>query len=451
MQTFLYCDVSVMDMMQARDNRANIQKSLLNGKNIIIYYTLNIPGPRKVSPLIMLAFEEGKRLIQENLLNAIIKNEIYANTGFEACYIIQGDAKQIKTVLCNIEDNSELGRLYDIDVIDITGMKISRDDIHLSPRKCFICNNSAAICARSRAHSVDTMIKEINNKIGTFYKNKIIANLGLYAVDALKLEARTTPKPGLVDTNNNGSHTDMNLDMLIKSAECLLPYFSKSASIGSGYNIDKIFKHLQVEGIKAEETMLKNTNNVNTHKGAIFSLGVLCASASYCINNSIYDINEICNTASTISKGYINGYFSSLKEAKSYGEKLYIESGLRGIRGELADGFPSIKSIFALFNEEAKQLSKEKAGVRALIRLLTNVYDTTLIKRGGITAITFAKEQANTIIQNNFQTEDILLLDSTMIDKNLTCGGCADLLACIYFLHSIFLNVQYLKTPPYTE
>lgn len=106
--------------------------------------------------------------------------------------------------------------------------------------------------------------------------------IGQLACAALEQEARLTPKPGLVDAENNGAHTDMDFAMLLKSASVLEPYFARFATQGmadAAFPPDGRISAIRAEGRAAERAMLLATNGVNTHKGALFLLGVLCYAA----------------------------------------------------------------------------------------------------------------------------------------------------------------------------
>ena len=440
-------DVTVLDMMQARDDRVCRQKQFLQGGSLLICLTMNIPGPRKVSPLIHIAFEEGKHLIAATLEQAVLVEEVIQKTGLEAYYLIDGNHAEIKRTLCMLEDHGPLGRLFDIDLLAANGEKISREELGFPPRRCFMCEQPAFACARSRTHSVAEMNQKIEQRIAAFYREKVISRLKRAAVAALEMEARTTPKPGLVDERNRGSHPDMTLEMMLRSAASLEGYFANCAQLGFDQEPDAVFASLQAAGIAAEKEMLTATGGVNTHKGAVFSLGVLCAAAAHCAATFRNCPETIFQTSSIIAKAAVEQHFSSMTEARTFGEKLYISHRIRGIRGEVADGFPTLLHLWKDFMSEAENLSLQTAGVRSIIRLLSRIQDTTLIKRGGWDGYHFAAAQAQRIEENSFPEDDILALDDEMIARNLTCGGCADLLACLYFLYITALNEQSPENP----
>lgn len=437
MQAFSTGDVNIMDMMRARDERALRQQRLLQNGGTLACLTMNIPGPRKVSPQVYIAFQEGKRQIVAAFPHAVLAEQVLEKTGFEAYYLLSDEAEHVKRALCSVEDDTPLGRLFDIDVLKPHGEKLSRAALGYPARKCFLCGKPAFACARSRTHSVSEMTAEIERRITAFYRKQTVLRLSRAAVEALEQEARTTPKPGLVDERNCGSHPDMSMEMLLHSARSLKAYFEQCAQIGFDCEADKIFASLQKSGLQAEREMLSETGGVNTHKGAIFSLGILCAAAASCIQSFQTDVEMICRRVGAIAHPAVERHFETIAEAHSFGERLYLAQGVRGIRGEAADGFPSLLAVWPMFKQEAASLSLNEAGVRALIRLLSRIQDTTLVKRGGERGRAFAQLQARRIEHEHFQTEAILALDDAMIARNLTCGGCADLLACLYFLRTI--------------
>ena len=145
-------EVTVLDILNARDRRVEKQKELLQkyGKPLICF-TMNIPGPVKVSPEIEAAFRLGDAMLRR--FKVIYQEETSAYTGFEKFYVVDSDSAGIKSACCAIEEQFHYGRLYDIDVLTADGQKLSRN----TPRKCLICDNDAAICGRSRAHSVEAL------------------------------------------------------------------------------------------------------------------------------------------------------------------------------------------------------------------------------------------------------------------------------------------------------
>lgn len=158
--------VSIQDMMHCRERRARFQDSFLESyHSTVISFCMNIPGPIKTNPDIRQAFEQGYQAIKNVLLmhHIFIQNEILIHnfTGDEYILSVEANAQEIKKWMCDIEDTHPLGRIFDIDVLDKNGTKLSRDSF----RKCILCDCQAQECARSRRHSVDEMFQAITNLI----------------------------------------------------------------------------------------------------------------------------------------------------------------------------------------------------------------------------------------------------------------------------------------------
>ncbi len=155
-------EVGIEEILDCREKRVTIQNEMIKKYNKpVISFTMNIPGPIKTNNEIKKAFDIGKTLIleklKENNIEILEKEELNVNTGNELFISVNSSAKKIKNITVSIEEASELGRLFDIDVIDINFEKLSRKSF----RKCLICEEQAQECGRSRKHSV----KELQDKI----------------------------------------------------------------------------------------------------------------------------------------------------------------------------------------------------------------------------------------------------------------------------------------------
>lgn len=505
--------VTVADMLDARDRRAERQKRFLEASPVLICLTMNIPGPIKASTEILAAFREGVRRVQSAVGARPILYEAF--TGPEAYVPLNADAEVVKREMCRIEDEEPLGRLFDLDVLTGNGEKHGRSALGFSPRSCLLCGKPAFACARSRAHSVSELSGEVSRRIDEWRRATLPERISEAAVRALIREAETTPKPGLVDRRNNGSHPDMSLAMLLRSARSLKPYFRECARAGMKLEEADAFPTLRALGMEAEKTMLNATGGVNAHKGAIFSLGLLAASAAACLRSFEADAEKICARAGRMAAPHMEAHFRSLRAetAYSFGDRLFLATGLRGARGEAADGFPSVLRIalpaldadmfgspmkkretagsFTTFGypEEMRETvenaaafenpaemrktiedsvtsdtgaaestvetkernemhgadvqtnteidAEELSGAYALLRLAVEMDDTTLIRRGGRSRAEAAKKEIRAFLDSGLTREKVETLDDQFIRENLTLGGCADLLACAYFLRAV--------------
>ncbi|MBP3645793.1 MAG: citrate lyase holo-[acyl-carrier protein] synthase [Clostridia bacterium] len=421
--------VTVTDILCARDQRAARQKAFLSRHAVpLISFTMNIAGGIKCDPLIERAFREGQARVLRELdrmgAKVLEEEESISFTGCEHLWAVDFDAQALKRRMCLIEESDALGRLFDLDVISRDGSHLSRG----SERDCLICGAPVRACARSRAHSAQELYEKAHEIIRTHFREQFIRRTGEMAQRALLLEAVTTPKPGLVDCRNTGAHRDMDLFSFMQSASALRPYFEECVRLGLD-GADEI--HLQYQGMLAEDQML-SAAHANTHKGAIFSLGILCRACGCCGEDA--PMEAILQKAAETGAVYLREL--EIKKATSTGgEAQYQQYGLTGARGEAASGFESAVSIGlpALRQALADGRSLEEAGVSALMHLISQVHDSNIIRRAGMEGQKWAMQQAREAIDHGLA--DLEDMDDRFIERNISPGGSADLLAVTYFLH----------------
>lgn len=433
-------EVGVMDILRARDERAARQQEMLKKHGLpLISFTMNIAGPVKTDPLIRRAFLEGAARIEAMLAarRAQVHERIQTLefTGNEALWAVEADAALLKAWMRAIEEGHPLGRLFDIDVLDISGAKLAREEY----RKCLICGGDVHACGRSRAHSADEIFRRTREMIQSYYAGEHARFAGMCAQRALLYEAVTTPKPGLVDAADNGAHDDMNLFSFMASASALGGWFEQAARIG-GMDISdgEAFAYLRAGGIRAESEMLRATQNVNTHKGALFSLGVACCAAGRMGEGAAAE--EILACAARIARHALKDFDGLNPETVSTGgEQQYIQSGLTGIRGEAAAGFPSVwkYGLPALQAALERGESINDAGLYALVSLMAHVPDSNILRRRGEGALRDVQARAGRLSRNGFTHGDLRAMNADFIRENISPGGSADLLALTYFLHLI--------------
>ena len=156
--------VDLAAMLARREKRSREQQAFLTDyRSPLVSFTMNIPGPIKTNEIIRRAFDIGEILLLEALkyigAEILYASEIHEDTGDELLLAVKGaEPENIKDVAMKIEQSSPVGRLFDIDVIDADGRKLSRKEF----RKCLICEHQAQECARSRSHSVKEMQEAID-------------------------------------------------------------------------------------------------------------------------------------------------------------------------------------------------------------------------------------------------------------------------------------------------
>ena len=263
--------------------------------------------------------------------------------------------------------------------------------------------------------------------------------IGRLAREALEQEARLSPKPGLVDAENSGAHADMDLDLLLKSAQALEPYFTAFAEQGiadAKLLPDGRIAKLREQGIEAECAMFAASNGVNTHKGALFLLGVLCYAAGYCTANGRLTPQEICTVGARFCGGITNELGNSAGRA-------FARYGARGARGEAEDGFPHVLLALETFSRASGQGATEQdAWLLALLRLIESVEDANVLARCGETTAWELQSRAGELAARYPAggaelADEIRALDRDCCAWNVSPGGAADLLACAMFFRAL--------------
>ena len=274
--------------------------------------------------------------------------------------------------------------------------------------------------------------------------------IGGLAVKSMLCELAATPKPGLVDRHNSGAHDDMDFFTFLGSATALAPYFADFARIGAEMSHaapDETMPPLREKGLAAERAMFAATGGVNTHKGMIFSLGLICGAAGRIFaRGERVAPEDICETAAGICAGVCREAFVRIKAASSptKGERVYAAHGLKGVRGEAEGGFRSVLDVsLPRYRACAESgLCVNDALVQTLLHLVASVQDTNIISRHDMSAAAYAMERAESALSRGGMLTpegraDIEQMDRDFIDRHISPGGSADLLAITYFLREV--------------
>lgn len=273
-------------------------------------------------------------------------------------------------------------------------------------------------------------------------EHNFAGEIGQLAVQALLYEVCTTPKPGLVDRDNCGSHTDMDIFTFIRSADALRPYFEHCCAIGqktANLAPAAAFAALRQPGMEAERRMLAATGGVNTHKGAIFSMGILCGALGRLGRNTRAD--EILSVCAEMTVGLVDKDFAGVtaENAATAGQRLYAQHGITGIRGQAEAGFPAVREHGLPVLEAGLAMGKsyDEAGCAALLAILCHTDDTNVIARSDLATAQGVSRKIRKLLEKDPYPDRKTLeaLDREFIRQNLSPGGSADLLALCYFLH----------------
>ncbi|MBO4848146.1 MAG: citrate lyase holo-[acyl-carrier protein] synthase [Clostridia bacterium] len=462
--------VSVEDMAERREARAARQAELIKEHGLpVVSFTMNIAGPYKYSSAAEICFNLGVEQLLQTLArfnSRPVHEEYHIDfTGCEALFCFPGlNARMIKAQAQKIEEDYGYGRLFDIDVIDKNGVKLER----AKPRECLICSKPAAECARNRTHTLE----ELRIRTNELLREATAHAASTAACTALMYEVDTTPKAGLVDLNNNGANSDMDPGLFRASAEALAPYFYSMAYIaadadspesghGEGCGEDdsvncadcpshdscglehgaSLMTKLTILGVEAETVMKKATGGVNTHKGAIFCLGLLVSAFAKLIaaekSCGVPDILAEAKRLAALRPDPGRGT-NGAEAREKYSE--YASGEVFGADAEARAGFPAAAEAYRrILGFRLMGFDDNDCFALALIGVMAELFDTNAYKRGGREGAEFVRKRAKEIASMPLskRLDEVLVFDRELIERNINCGGAADMLAAAIFLDKL--------------
>jgi triphosphoribosyl-dephospho-CoA synthase len=262
------------------------------------------------------------------------------------------------------------------------------------------------------------------------------------AVRSLYAELVLYPKPGLVSKVDNGSHTDMTAATFVRSLFALRRYFADITRAGM---LDAPFHVLKQLGIDAEARMLRATGGINTHRGAIFCLGMLCAAIGRCQARGealtparIGELLRACWGQALGVHSVVNG------EPVSHGARAVLRYAASGARDEGALGFPSVFDVGlpALRRALAAGRGLREARIDALFALMAHISDTNVYHRGGVEGALTVRRQARAFIARGATAAQdwearAVASHRTFVTARLSPGGAADLLGAVCLVHAV--------------
>lgn len=247
---------------------------------------------------------------------------------------------------------------------------------------------------------------------------------------ALRLELDTTPKPGLVDRQDNGAHKDMDYALMSKSISALRPYLTRLA-LDSAKDIDPA--KIKEIGIEAEKAMLKATGGVNTHKGALFCIGLSVAAASClaCSTGAVeaYSFKELVSRAASEIPSARGTHGAEVKRSfKAVGA---LENARAAYPELFTDWLPYYRSL------EGDPFRCHKT----LLHIMTTLDDTNILHRRGAEGLAHAEAEAARLLED-FSESGLSSLNKDFIRENISPGGSADMLSLTIFIESIINNIH---------
>lgn len=439
------------EFLLMREKRVEIQNEIIeNFKNPILVLRANYPGEEKNSFVAKYIVEIMKNEILEIFNSQIVYlQKIESIEGPTYICSIKALGKNVKKIAIEIEESHILGRCVDIDVFDNNGYLFSRKDFGGEKRSCLLCSDMAFVCARSKKHTQKEVQTAIEKRLEEYLdsehnKIEIVNTFSNLALKSIILEVSASPSFGLVSPHTKGSHEDMDFFTFIDSGFSLSSYLKKVISAGySPLSVDLIFKKIRFMGKLAEDDMFLATNNVNTHKGMIFLMGITAALTAKAKFESL-SFNEIPSLIKEMCRDILKDFDNiHNKTSLTHGEKLYIRHGIVGVRGVVKNGLDIIfnGSIKIFENSLISGEHINHVMIRTLLFLMSNLEDTTILHRHDIEILNFVKLKAKNLHLKFEKTSvNIKLLteiENEFIKKKISPGGAADLLAITMFLYFI--------------
>ena len=274
--------------------------------------------------------------------------------------------------------------------------------------------------------------------------DRVADQVAAVAATALLAELETWPKPGLVSHVDSGSHTDMDARTFIASVAAITPFFGRLTLAGAAASG---MDGLRSIGLEAERAMLEATGGANTHRGAIFGLGLLCAAAGATWSGTaqVQPLWRPNILGAIVRQRWGAAILRGPIPLHSHGTDALRRFGAGGARAQAAAGFPHARNVGLPALRLGRTLAPgdpEAPRVQSFFALLASMEDTNLLHRGGAAGLRFAQEQAagflglGGVAQKQWR-ERAARVHRAFIDRHLSPGGCADLLSITLFLDAL--------------
>ena len=419
--------------LEARDQRqeaiGHALAGLAPGASLLVIST-NIPGKHKHRPgqtaLVQGAVAAlGSTLGLESLVSS---RDLLGPFHLATSRLSPQDAKRAAVAL---ETRDPAGRLLDLDVYGADGRQVDRQSLGLGPRPCLLCAEPALACIRSGRHSqadlltrVDALLAPYRPALPVLDPGRLAENLHRGALQELEL----TPKPGLVDRHDSGSHPDLSFDAMRLSANLLPLYYQDLLQCCRDQRPLRAFEEA---GIQAEARMFQAMGS-NAHRGFIFLSGLVLMAAHACAGQPDRIRGEIAAIA--------HRHFANREASASHGGALRLQAGAGGIRAEAEQGLPAIfEHGWPMYQEaQAAGWPPDHARFYLMAVLMEQVEDTTALSRCGPNGLARLRQDGATLRQllERGQAPEpwLTACNDNYRQLGLTMGGVADCLALTFAL-----------------
>lgn len=437
-------------ILAAREQRAFEKNRLLAQWSVVVSLSFNLPGLPKSTPLTRAAFNDVAQALSHFLCAhrcAFHLQPIGCDAAGEHALWVGTppiNATALKALTERFETKHPLGRLLDVDIYTQQGPIRSG-----KYKRCLVCDEPALVCMRTQNHPLATVRDYCDRQLSEWWTTQQHARHGRVLSSAMTRalldEVLLTPKPGLVDQQDSGSHEDMSLSLFIQAISALAPYWERVATLGmafEGDNCQDALIALRRLGLEMEAAMQQATSGVNTHKGAIF-LGCLAvfAHAHAWYTGSTSQQEDYQRIIRALSHDLVSRDMKMLSNDPSYGQRLlqlYEDARVGGPRYQAEHGLPGVFDYGLPALEAARQAgcSADMAQLHTLLTLMANVLDTNVLHRSSLSVthqfMALAQQAARELPS---PMEAIEPLCTFCQQHWISAGGCADLLAMTLFFH----------------
>lgn len=499
-----YREIGLEEILEARDEQVKRRQDFLRPGFAYLDFNLNIPGPQKRSPLLDYFFEGSQRYIEERLIKSpfqiVSEFSLARSSGLYICWELDYKrglntniardrlAQDVKEFAMELENEVPAFRLWDLDVFDGEGQKQSRQN----SRTCLICGQEAFACARSRTHGLQELIQKTRELLFNFYLDQYGNKLKALAYESIVREVELTPKPGLVDKNNSGAHSDMDLVSFYRSAKALLNYFPQYIATAKAHlmkiisqqkiegtfearsqedlskftcelfdqqTLHDLFLTLQAVGYEGEKAALEVNHGVNCHNGLNYALALILPAGIIDLGRKLFELEgtaiinlpqarDISTVAAQIVKVSFENWRVQNIEGKPGGARamaasaydLVINSALPFLDEQRQAYYASTRIDNTVASEQVDMDAADYVYLKTLLYLISNNKDSNVLRRGGTEGLEYTQGQAKHILddlEGSYKLKalqrHLLCLDQKLIEKNLSPGGSADLLALTIF------------------
>lgn len=417
------------DLLDAREEKIRFITSFIETNHVVITIKANIPGIDKNIKEAYILCHLFSSLLSKKLEFKEIINKETVDGPIIYMILDATDINLLKKQCIKLEESHPLGRFIDLDCYDQFN-SISRKELQMKLRKCYLCDEPAFICAKKRKHTHEELIDYVKTNVRQYIHKHLTNSIHEAMIEELNFDF----KFGCVSQKSSGSHIDMNIDLMKSTIPIILPYLLKIFELIYKDHDDLVLlKQARIIGIEAEQAMFEHTKGINTYKGLIFLLGFFLLALGKTMTT--FSNDDLFNHMIEIAKPIKNDF---LIDTKTQGMKAYQDYHMLGIRGEVLSGLSTLRKTIDQYPYQ-QELNKSQL-LSVFVKFIIDLEDTVFLKR----AKSLKKYED---IKNEFRNLDlndsikVNKLNQKMIDQHLSFGGSADMLVLYILIFKLNQNI----------